>query len=91
MTDFFDYCFAENGLVAFKLGQEIASQSFIGWLGEEKYKKLANFVLHYIADLDIPVKRCGLARRCCCRADSIAQGNFYRVPVRRIPGFTLSR
>lgn len=58
----FDYCFAENGLTAYKLGKEFASQSFIGWLGEEKYKKLANFVLHYIADLDIPVKRCSSFR-----------------------------
>ncbi len=26
-------------------------------MGEEKYKKLINFILHHIADLDIPVKR----------------------------------
>jgi len=26
-------------------------------VGEEKYKKLANFCLHYIADLDLPIKR----------------------------------
>jgi phosphomannomutase len=45
-------------LTAFRLGQQLASQSFIGWLGEDKYKKLVKFVLHYIADLDIPVKRC---------------------------------
>lgn len=57
VTDDFDYCFAENGLTAFKLGKEIASQSFIGYLGEAKYKKLVTFVLHYIADLDIPIKR----------------------------------
>ncbi|KAF9273346.1 Phosphomannomutase [Mortierella antarctica] len=53
----FDYCFSENGLTAYKMGVQLASQSFIGYLGEERYKKLANFVLHYIADLDIPVKR----------------------------------
>ncbi|KAG6891276.1 Phosphomannomutase 1 [Termitomyces sp. Mi166 len=55
--DDFDYGFAENGLTAYKLGKQLASQSFIKFLGEEKYKKLANFVLHYIADLDIPIKR----------------------------------
>jgi hypothetical protein len=33
------------------------AQSFIKWLGEEKYKKLVRFILHYIADLDIPIKR----------------------------------
>lgn len=54
----FDYGFAENGLTAYKLGQELASQSFINFIGEEEYKKFVKFVLHYIADLDeVPVKR----------------------------------
>ncbi|KAF8605983.1 eukaryotic phosphomannomutase [Ceratobasidium sp. AG-I] len=53
----FDYTFAENGLTAYKCGKELASQSFIGWVGEEKYKKLVNFILHYLADIDIPIKR----------------------------------
>lgn len=57
VVDLFDFCFAENGLTAIRLGENLASNSFIEWLGEEKYKKMANFVLHYIADLDIPVKR----------------------------------
>ncbi|EHK96334.1 putative Phosphomannomutase [Glarea lozoyensis 74030] len=41
VTSLFDYCFPENGLTA----------------REDKYKELVKFVLHYIADLDIPVKR----------------------------------
>ena len=53
----FDYAFAENGLVAYKLGKQLESQSFIKWIGEEKYKPLVNFILHYIADMDIPIKR----------------------------------
>jgi len=53
----FDYAFAENGLTAYKLGQALPSQSFINFVGEEKYKLLVNFILHYIADLDIPIKR----------------------------------
>lgn len=57
VTSLFDFCFPENGLGAYRLGQHLASASFIGWLGEEKYQKLVRFVLHYIADLDIPVKR----------------------------------
>lgn len=57
VIDSFDYAFAENGLTAYRYGQQLASQSFIAWLGEEKYQKLVNFCLHYIADLDIPVKR----------------------------------
>jgi phosphomannomutase len=57
VLDEFDYAFAENGLTAFKLGKQLPSQSFIGYLGEERYKTLVNFLLHYIADLDIPIKR----------------------------------
>jgi len=53
----FDYFFAENGLTAYKLGRPLPSQSFIKFIGEEKYKVLASFILHYIADLDIPIKR----------------------------------
>lgn len=53
----FDFCFAENGLTAYKLGQPLASNSFIKWIGEENYQILANFILHYIADLNLPVKR----------------------------------
>jgi len=57
VLDEFDYAFAENGLTAFKLGKQLPSQSFINFLGEERYKPLVNFILHYIADLDIPIKR----------------------------------
>ncbi|KAJ4000881.1 eukaryotic phosphomannomutase [Lentinula boryana] len=53
----FDYAFAENGLTAYKLGKPLPSQSFIKFLGEERYKSLVNFILHYVADLDIPIKR----------------------------------
>ncbi|GAO13793.1 uncharacterized protein UV8b_03975 [Ustilaginoidea virens] len=57
VTTLFDYCFAENGLTAYKLGQELPSNSFIRWIGEDKYKQLVSFILHYVADLDVPVKR----------------------------------
>lgn len=53
----YDYVFAENGLVAYKGGQLIATQSLKQFLGEEKLKTFINFVLHYIAELDIPIKR----------------------------------
>jgi hypothetical protein len=55
--DDFDYAFAENGLTAYKLGNQLSSQSYIKFLGEERHKKLVNFILHYLADLDIPIKR----------------------------------
>ena len=57
VTTMFDFCFAENGLTAFKNGAPLASTSFIKWLGEPAYKEFVAYVLHYIADLDIPIKR----------------------------------
>jgi phosphomannomutase len=57
VTNMFDFCFPENGLNAYRLGQELASQTFIGWLGEEKYQRLVKFCLKYIANLDLPVMR----------------------------------
>ena len=78
VTTLFDFCFAENGLTAYRMGEQLASASFIEWIGEERYKKLVNLyvfislyrdsekkdgadrrdsILHYVADLDIPIKR----------------------------------
>ena len=57
VTSLFDFCFAENGLTAYKSGVPLASHSFIKWIGEPKYKELVKFILHYVADLDIPIKR----------------------------------
>lgn len=53
----FDYCFSQNGLTAYKLGQELASQSFINWIGEKEYNELAKFILKYLSDLDLPKRR----------------------------------
>lgn len=53
----YDYLFSENGLVAYKEGKLLAIQSLKKFLGEDKLKELINFVLRYIADLDIPIKR----------------------------------
>ncbi|XP_070500151.1 phosphomannomutase [Chironomus tepperi] len=53
----FDYVFSENGLVFIKNGVEISKQSIQKHLGEANIKRLINFCLHYIADLDIPIKR----------------------------------
>jgi phosphomannomutase len=53
----FDYVFPENGLVYIKNGIEISRQSIQQHLGEANIKRLINFSLHYIADLDIPIKR----------------------------------
>lgn len=55
--EFFDFGFSENGATAFRKGVLIGQESFIGFLGEERYKKFVNWTLRYLADLDIPVKR----------------------------------
>ncbi|KAJ8608360.1 hypothetical protein MRB53_039700 [Persea americana] len=57
VTSLFDFCFAENGADGLPHGQPLASHSFIKWIGEDNYKRLVKFILHYIADLDVPVKR----------------------------------
>lgn len=53
----FDYTFSENGLVAYQGEALIAEASIVQYLGEDRLKELINFILHYIADLDIPTKR----------------------------------
>ncbi|KAF8998548.1 phosphomannomutase [Cyathus striatus] len=40
----FDYGFAENGLTAFKLGKELPAESFINYIGEDRYKNLGTFI-----------------------------------------------
>src|SRR5579862_9689332 len=35
VTSLFDFCFAENGLTAYRLGEVLPSNSFIKWIGEE--------------------------------------------------------
>ncbi|KAG2122117.1 eukaryotic phosphomannomutase [Suillus clintonianus] len=53
----FDFGFSENGLTAYRLGKPLESQSFIKTVGEKDYQELVNFILHYIADMNIPIKR----------------------------------
>ncbi|CRL01711.1 CLUMA_CG014927, isoform A [Clunio marinus] len=53
----FDYIFPENGIVHIEKGVEVQKSSFNEKLGEESLKRFINFVLKYIADLDLPYKR----------------------------------
>lgn len=53
----FDFCFSENGLMAYINGEKTHEGSVSKHLGEDNLKRLINWVLHYIADLDIPIKR----------------------------------
>ncbi|QPG73718.1 Phosphomannomutase 1 [Brettanomyces nanus] len=57
VLDNFDFCFSENGLTAYRLGKKLPSNSFIKWLGEEKYNRLAKFILKYLSEIDLPVRR----------------------------------
>ncbi len=43
--------------MAYKDGKLLEVQSLKRHLGEDKLKRLINFILHYVADLDIPIKR----------------------------------
>lgn len=57
VLDMFDYAFSENGLTAYKLGNQLASQSFIDWIGNEQYNKLVVFILKYLSEIELPVRR----------------------------------
>lgn len=46
VTSLFDFCFAENGLTAIRMGEVLASQSFIAWIGEDKYKQLTKWYVY---------------------------------------------
>lgn len=51
------FVFAENGCVALKKGQVFFEESISHEVGEETIKRLINFSLRYIADIDLPIKR----------------------------------
>jgi len=54
----FDFCFAENGLTAYRLGRSLSSTSFLQHLGEANYQKLAKFCLRYMSELEgLPAMR----------------------------------
>lgn len=53
----FDYCFPENGLSFYKEGKLIKLEKIIDYLGEDLYKRFANFCLEYMSRVDIPKKR----------------------------------
>lgn len=57
IIDRVDYVFAENGCVALQKGQVFFEESISLEVGEEVLKRLINFALKYIADIDIPIKR----------------------------------
>lgn len=57
VLELWDYIFPENGIVHIENGVEVQKSSFNEKLGEKTLKTFINFVLRYIADLDLPFKR----------------------------------
>lgn len=51
VTSLFDFCFAENGLTAIRLGEDLPGQSFIKWIGQEKYNKLVKWYVYTLQDM----------------------------------------
>lgn len=53
----FDFVFPENGLIHYENGKEMSRQSIQQHLGEEKLQRFINFVLKYLSQIKLPVKR----------------------------------
>lgn len=56
VLDIVDYSFSENGLVAYHGKEKIGETSMKQHYSVQQMNRLVNLILHYIADLDIPVK-----------------------------------
>lgn len=53
----FDFGFPENGVQFYRGKELVSSESFIGYLGEENYGLLVNFILLLLSKCELPVKR----------------------------------
>jgi phosphomannomutase len=58
IVNVFPYNFSQNGLVAYKNGALLEVQTMAGHIGESNVKRIVNWTLRYVADLDIPIKVC---------------------------------
>jgi len=52
----FPWNFSQNGLVAYKNGELLQVQTISNHIGEDNVKRIVNWVLKYVAELDIPIK-----------------------------------
>ncbi|XP_055622145.1 phosphomannomutase [Toxorhynchites rutilus septentrionalis] len=57
ILEYFDYVFPENGLVQYEKGKEVGKVSISQYLGEEVLQRFINFVLKYLSELELPIKR----------------------------------
>lgn len=53
----FDYIYPENGLVQIEKGIEVGKVNIVQHLGEDLLKRFINYVLRYLSELDVPIKR----------------------------------
>ncbi|XP_047024253.1 phosphomannomutase [Helicoverpa zea] len=53
----FDYVFCENGVVQYRGGKLISSESIVGHLGEKLLQRVINFSLGYMSKIELPSKR----------------------------------
>lgn len=57
IVNVFPFNFSQNGLVAYEDGKLLEIQTISKHLGEDNLKKIVNWVMKYLSDVDIPVKR----------------------------------
>jgi len=57
IVNIFPYNFSQNGLVAYKDGDALEIQTIAKFIGEDNVKRIVNWVLKYLSELDLPVKR----------------------------------
>ncbi|XP_043280807.1 phosphomannomutase 2 [Venturia canescens] len=53
----YKYVFAENGLIAYKDGKQLASDSIQSFIGDDALQDFIDYCLTYIANLKLPFKR----------------------------------
>lgn len=56
IVNLFPYNFSQNGLVAYKNGEVMEVQTISKFLGEDNIKRIVNWVMKYLSEVDIPVK-----------------------------------
>ncbi|RDD39851.1 Phosphomannomutase 2 [Trichoplax sp. H2] len=54
---FYDYVFAENGVVGYKKGELISAENIVSCIGDDNLQKVINFALKYMSELQLPRKR----------------------------------
>jgi phosphomannomutase len=56
VVDLFPLNFSQNGLVAYKNGSMLEATTFSTFLGEDNVKKIVNWTLKYLSEVDTPLK-----------------------------------